>query len=502
LKACAGAWKVAVMFSSRTNHWAALPVLVAGAFVVVLDFFIVNVALPSIATDLGASQSALEWVVAGYGLSFAVFLILAGRLGDELGRRKVYATGLGLFVVTSAACGLAPDATTLVVARITQGVAGAIVMPQVLSIIGVTYRGGDYPRALSVYGVALGLAAVGGQIIGGALVELDLAGLGWRGCFLINIPIGLAALALTPRVVAESQAPRRTGLDLAGALVLAVGLVAILLPLIDGRQQDWPLWTWLSLAAAPAILGAFVAHQMRLARRGERAPLLDLRLFGARAFSAGLIAQLLLASAQASFFVYLALYLQQGRGLTALEAGLVFSILAVAYVALSGPAPRLTERFGRLVVAAGGAALTSGLALLGLAVGEIGVDGSLLVLVPGLLLVGAGIGLCFTPLTSTVLASIDPARAGAASGALSTTQQVGYALGVAVTGLIFFGAAGTDVGHAFELSLYQQTALAVALVAVTPLLPRAGAARDPEPQPAAAMPRGQAAIASSATSGR
>lgn len=474
------------MSSSRSNQWAALPVLVAGAFVVVLDFFIVNVALPSIATDLGAGQSSLEWIVAGYGLSFAVFLILAGRLGDELGRRKVYVTGLALFVVTSAACGLAPDPTTLVVARIAQGIAGAIVMPQVLSIIGVTYRGGDYARALSIYGVALGLAAVGGQIIGGALVELDVAGLGWRGCFLINIPIGLAALALTPRVVAESRAPRRTGLDLAGALVLAIGLVAILLPLIDGRQQGWPLWTWLSLGAAPAILGAFVRHQMRLTRGGERAPLLDLRLFGARAFSAGLIAQLLLASAQASFFVYLALYLQQGRGLGALEAGLVFSILAVAYVALSGPAPRLTERFGRLVVAAGAAALTGGLALLGFAVSQIGVRGSLLVLVPGLLLVGAGIGLCFTPLTSTVLASVDPARAGAASGALSTTQQVGYALGVAVTGLIFFGAAETNVGHAFELSLYQQTALALALLAVTPLLPRAAAIRDAEVQPGTA----------------
>jgi len=308
------------MFSSSTNPWAALPVLVAGAFVVVLDFFIVNVALPSIAVDLGASESSLEWVVAGYGLSFAAFLILAGRLGDELGRRRVYATGLALFVVTSAACGLAPDPTTLVVARVAQGIAGAIVMPQVLSIIGVTYREGDYGRALSVYGVALGLAAVGGQIIGGALVELDVAGLGWRGCFLINVPIGLAALALTPRLVAESRAPRRTRLDLLGAVVLAFGLVAILLPLIEGRRHGWPAWTWLSLAAAPVILGAFVGHQARLAHRGRTA-LLDLRLFRARAFSAGLVAQLSLASAQASFFVYLALYLQQGRGLGALEAG-------------------------------------------------------------------------------------------------------------------------------------------------------------------------------------
>src|SRR4051812_8389843 len=193
--------------SLRNSHWAALPVLLAGAFIVVLDFFIVNVALPSIALDLGASESSLEWVVAGYGLSFAAFLITAGRLGDQLGRRRLYAIGLAAFTVASALCGLAPSPTTLVIARVVQGVAGAIVMPQVLSIIGVTYRGPDYVRAMSLYGVALGLAAVGGQVIGGALVESDVLGLGWRGCFLINIPIGLAALALTPRLVPESSAP-------------------------------------------------------------------------------------------------------------------------------------------------------------------------------------------------------------------------------------------------------------------------------------------------------
>jgi MFS family permease len=182
-------------------------VLLAGAFMVVLDFFIVNVALPSIATELHAGESSLEWVVAGYGLTFAAFLITAGRLGDELGRRKVYMLGLALFTVASAACGLAPSPETLVFARIVQGVAGAVVMPQVLSIIGVAYKDGDYVRALSYYGVALGLAAVGGQVIGGALVQTDVAGLGWRGCFLINVPIGLAGLLLTPRLVPGSTSP-------------------------------------------------------------------------------------------------------------------------------------------------------------------------------------------------------------------------------------------------------------------------------------------------------
>lgn len=451
------------------SSWAALPVLLAGAFIVVLDFFIVNVALPSMSTDLGASPSSLEWVVAGYGLSFAVLLITAGRIGDQLGRRRTYAVGLALFTAASAACGVAPTAGTLVIARIVQAIAAAIVMPQVLAIIAVTYRGEDYVRALSIYGMALGVAAVGGQVIGGALVQTDVAGLGWRGCFLINVPIGLAALALTRRLVPESRAPQRARLDVIGAATLALGLAALLLPLIEGRQHGWPLWTWVCLAAAPAILTSFVAHQARRARRGE-SPLLDLDLFRERAFSAGLLCQLFLAGAQASFFVYLALYLQQGRGLGALQAGLVFTILAVAYVAVSVPAPALTARYGRTVIAAGGTSLAVGLALLAAAIGEIGVGGTILALVPGLVLAGAGIGLCFTPLTSTVLSHIDPAHAGAASGALSTTQQAGFATGVAVTGLIFFG--DHDIARAFAHGLVELTALAVGIVVMTRLLPR------------------------------
>jgi EmrB/QacA subfamily drug resistance transporter len=464
--------------NSNARRWAALPVLLAGAFMVVLDFFIVNVALPSMAADLEASASSLEWVVAGYGLTFAVFLITAGRLGDDIGRRRVYAIGLGLFTLASLACGLAPSAATLVLARVAQGVAAAVLMPQVLSIIGVAYRGPDYVRALSVYGVVLGLAAVGGQLIGGAMVESDVAGLGWRWCFLINVPVGLAALVLTPVLVPESRAESRSRLDLAGAVMVAAGLVAVLLPLIEGRAQGWPAWTWISLAAAPFILAAFVLHQRGLTRRGA-APLLDLGLFGQRGFSGGLATQLLLASAQAAFFVYLALYLQMGRGLDPLESGLVFTIVAVSYVAVSGPAPKLTERYGRAVIAAGGLCLAAGLGSLALAVAEVGVDGSLVAFVPGLLLAGAGIGLCFTPLTAIVLGNIDPERAGAASGVLSTTQQVGYSLGVAITGVIFFGA-GNDIARAFELSLIELAVLAAGVVVASRLLP--GAARAPRPQ--------------------
>jgi EmrB/QacA subfamily drug resistance transporter len=477
LSSCPAGGNLAGMTFNRTSpQWAALPVLLAGAFMVVLDFFIVNVALPSIATDLGAGDSSLEWVVAGYGLTFAAFLITAGRLGDAVGRRRVYVVGHLLFTLASAACGLAPSPATLVAARVAQGVAGAVVMPQVLAIIGVTYKGPDYVRALSIYGVVLGLAAVGGQVVGGALVETDIAGLGWRSCFLINVPVGLAALLAAPRLVPESRADEGGRIDVAGAILVAAGLTAVLLPLIEGREHGWPLWTWLSLGAAPLILGGFLRRQRRLGVEGGA--LLDLRLFQERGFSAGIVTQLFLASAQASFFVFLALYLQIGRGLGALEAGLVFTILAVAYVVTSAPAPALTARFGRSVVAAGGVALTLGLVALAAAVAEIGTAGSLVALVPGLLLVGAGIGLCFTPLTSTVLQNVDPARAGSASGAMSTMQQVGYALGVAITGIVYFGAAGEGVGHAFQLSLIQLAAVAAGIVVASRLLPRVSGAKS------------------------
>ena len=318
----------------NTSPWGALPVLLAGAFMVVLDFFIVNVALPSIATDLGAGESALEWVVAGYGLTFAAFLITAGRLGDVLGRRRVYAIGLILFTVASAACGLAPSPETLVIARIAQGAAGAIVMPQVLAIVGVAFRGPDYVRALSIYGVVLGLAAVGGQIIGGVLVE---SAIGWRGCFLINIPVGLAALAFgADAQVPESRAEQRAPLDLIGAVTLAVGLTAILLPLIEGRQLGWPV-----VDVGQPRRRAGDRRAVRAPPGAARAPAARPRRCSAgRGFSAGLVTQFCLACAQASFFVYLALYLQMERGLSALDAGLMFAILAVAYVAVVGAGDR------------------------------------------------------------------------------------------------------------------------------------------------------------------
>jgi EmrB/QacA subfamily drug resistance transporter len=452
------------------GRWAALPVLMAGTFMVVLDFFIVNVALPSIQADLHAGASAIEWVVAGYGVTLAGGLITAGRIGDGVGRRRTFMVGLAAFTLASAACGLAPNPDALVVARLLQGAAAALISPSVLAIIGVVYTGTDRVRAISVYGMVMGLAAAGGQLLGGALVQADVAGTGWRSVFLINLPVGIVALLVAPVLVPESRAERGNGLDGLGLALLTAGLVAVVLPLVEGRQQGWPAWTWLSLGAAPLVFVAFIIQQRYLRRRGG-APLLDPDLFRERAFAAGNLTQLVFWGGQASFFLVLALYLQQGLGLGPLRAGAVFTILAAAYLAASVRAPRLTLRFGRRLITAGAGVLGAGHLLLLVAVAEAGPGGSIALLAPGLTLVGAGMGLCITPLVSTVLSSVRPERAGVTSGALSTMQQVGNALGVAVTGVIFFGALPEGYARAFELSVAQLAALLLTVAALTRLLP-------------------------------
>ncbi|HEV3129466.1 MAG TPA: MFS transporter, partial [Solirubrobacteraceae bacterium] len=322
------------------TRWAPLPVVLAGTFMVVLDFFIVNVALPSMQSELHASNGAIEWVVAGYALTSAIFLIPSGRVGDRLGRRRVFCFGLGLFTLASAGCGLADTPAELVAARLFQGGGAALLMPNVLAIIGALYQGAERARALSVYGTVMGLAAVGGQLIGGALIAANPLGLGWRSCFLINLPIGVAALVLAPKVLPESQEETAPRLDGPGTLIATACLTALVLPLVEGQQHGWPVWTFISLAFAPVLLALLVVHQRRLSGRGGQ-PLVDLTLFQERSFSAGLLTQLGFWGGQASFFVVLALYLQQGRGLHALGSGLVFTILAVSYLVASVAAPGL-----------------------------------------------------------------------------------------------------------------------------------------------------------------
>jgi EmrB/QacA subfamily drug resistance transporter len=460
-------------FSPTRSRWLPLPVILAGTFMVVLDFFIVNVALPSMQAHLHASNGAIEWVVAGYGLTNAVFLITGARLGDRLGRVRVFTAGLALFTLASAGCGLAGSPETLVFSRLVQGCASALLMPNVLSIIGVLYDGADRAKALAAYGMSMGLAAVSGQLIGGILVEANPAGLGWRSCFLINIPIGVLAVIAAPRVIRGGGVESRGqagSVDLAGTVLATLGLTAIVLPLVDGRAHGWPLWTWLSLAGAPVLLGAFVLQQRWLAARGGT-PLMPPELFASRGVTVGLAAQLLFWSGQASFFLVLSLYLQLGRGMSALHSGLVFTILAVAYLMTSLRAPALTVRHGRRVLAAGAGLLAVGHVVLLVTVADVGVGGSVLALAPGLALVGAGMGLGITPLATLIMAAAPTQHLGAISGVLSTMQNVGNAIGVAVVGVLFYGAVSHGFAGAFQVSVVALAVTLAAVAALTRLLP-------------------------------
>ena len=449
---------------------APLAVLMVGTFMIVLDFFIVNVALPSIQSGLHASASQLEWVVAGYGLALAVCLIASARIGDRVGRRRTLALGLGVFVVASAVCGVAPTASVLVAARFAQGVGAAMISPNVLSMLGVVYPGPKRVKAITVYGMVMGLAAASGQVIGGLLIALNLAGVGWRTIFLINVPIGLAGLALVHGAVPESRAEKTSRVDVVGLALVTAGLLALVLPLIQGNQAGWPAWTWASFGASAVLLASFALSQRRVAARGG-APLLDPAIFSTASLRSGLGTQLAFWCGQASFFLVLALYLQDGRGLHPLDAALVFTVLAAFYLAVSFKAPAWTLRFGRNLVFFGALAVAVGDFLLWLFVHHYGNSGPLGLIAPGLALVGAGQGLCITPLTTTVMSYSTPQQAGAISGALSTMQQVGNALGVAITGAVFYGGIRFGYAEAFSRSILQLAALLFVVALMARLLP-------------------------------
>lgn len=457
--------------SAAAPHPATLFVLMVGTFMSVLDFFIVNVAIPSVQKGLDATPAAIQFVVAGYALSFGAGLVIGGRLGDIYGRRRMFVVGMSLFTVASVVCGLAPSAGFLVVARIVQGAAAAVMSPQVLSIISTAFPPADRVRAFTAYGVTMGLAAVFGQLIGGALIQADLWGWGWRSCFFINLPIGLAAIAAVPVFVPDVRAPGRPRLDLGGMVLIAAGVTALVLPLIEGRQQGWPLWSWVCLAAAVPLLAAFGLYETWL-RRGGGSPIMDLRLFRERAFTVGLLSQTVFYLGQASFFLMFAVYVQGGRGLDPLQAGLLFMAIGSGYTLTSLTASKVAARWGRQVIAAGAGLRIVGLLVLMVTVRQASAGSSTAWLIPGLFIDGAGMGLAVAPLASTILSRLTPQHAGAASGVLNTAVWIGNAIGVAIIGVIFYGRSdGAGFQDAFAASLWYLCAVCLVLVATVQLLP-------------------------------
>lgn len=330
----------------------ALVVVLFASFMDLLDVTIVTVAAPEIATDLGASQAQLQWMLAAYTLALGSGLITGGRVGDDYGRRKVFLLSLSGFALASAACALAPSAGVLIAVRAIQGLTGGFMVPQVFGIIRSSFDPAAMAKAFGAYGAVQGLASVAGPLIGGALVDADLWGLGWRTIFWINVPVAVVALLVGLRVLPESKGATREQLDLAGAVLAALGVVLVLLPLVQGRDWGWPIWGWALCAGGIGILGIFLTYERSVARSGGQ-PVLDPALLRGRPFAAGLVAASLFFGGLASFFLMLSIYLQAGTGRSAWETGLVILPYAVGSMVTSGAGVALASKAGRTLIISG-----------------------------------------------------------------------------------------------------------------------------------------------------
>ncbi|MGW6565204.1 MFS transporter [Streptomyces sp. NPDC054975] len=443
-----------------------------GAALPLIDFFIVNVALPTIDHDLAAGPAMLELVVAGYGLSYAVLLVLGGRLGDLFGRRRLFLAGMAAFGVTSLACGLAPDAWTLVGARVAQGASAALMLPQVLATIHASTAGARRAKALSLYGATAGLAMVAGQILGGVLVAADLWGSGWRAIFLVNVPVAVAGLLLAVRTVPETRSERPAPVDVPGTLLLGLALLTLLAPLTEGRAAGWPLWTWVALGIFPLAAGAFWWVELRADRRG-RTPLVPPSLLALVSLRRGLALVLPFSVGFGGFMFVIAVALQQGLHMSAVVSGLALVPMAVAFFGASLAGPRLVRRWGTRVVTAGGVVQGLGIALLALEAWRAWPDLSAWSLLPGMAVAGLGQGLQLPVLFRVVLSEVPADRAGVGSGVMVTAQQSALALGVATLGSLFLSLAATgSMGTALTVTLVVQLAAVLLTVLMSLRLPR------------------------------
>ncbi len=466
------------MPSAHPRRWLILFVILAAECMDLLDGTIVNVAAPTIHDDLGTSSTALQWIIGGYPLAIAVGLITGGRLGDLFGRRRLFVLGAAGFTAASVLCGLAPSTGTLIAARLLQGAAGALMLPQGLGILREVFPADELPKAFGVFGPVMGSAALFGPIIGGGLIGLDLFGTGWRMVFLVNLPLGIAAVAGALRVVPESRSDKAAKLDVGGVGLVSAGAILLVYPLIQGRELGWPVWTYISMAASVAVFGVFWVHLARRVR-GRRDPLVTPTVFTHRGYSGGLLVLTLFFAGMIGSSLATTLFLQIGQGYSAIHAGLTFIPLSLG-VAIAAPVSGglLSPRFGgRILIQVGGLVSAAGYGLVIAAV-----DRSTHVttwdLLPGLMVVGLGMGLFIAPLFDTILAAVTDRETGSASGVLNALQQLAGAIGVAVLGTVFFTAVGRGYAGALQRTLWWQLGLIAAMLAASTLLPKW--ARDPQ----------------------
>jgi EmrB/QacA subfamily drug resistance transporter len=475
--------------SARTGlgAWLVLVTVLPGVFMNTFDFFAVNVATPVLHRNLGSGAPALELIVGGYGLTFSLGLVTGGRLGDRYGRRRVLFAGMAAFTVASAASGLAPTSDVLVVARLFQGAAAAFMVPQVLSIIRVSFPPRERRIALGIYGMTIAVGQVSGQALGGILLSADIFGLSWRPIFLVNVPVAALAFLFGYRRVPESRSPTRPGLDLVGVGLLTLTSGMLIVPVVEGGTLGWPAWCWLSLAAVPFAGAALVWWEHRV--RATRQPLVDLGLFRLRDFRRGLLVNVTLYATISSFYFVLGLYLQTGRGDSPLVDGLTFVPCACGNFVASLSSSALLERYGRSTLTAGAAFQVGGLLVLFAAAGP-GQPTALVL--GGVTLFGLGQGLLIPPIIGVVLSRVPATDSGAAAGVLVTVQQMSGTIGLTLVSLGFFTLArgGLSGGYVsgFRMACACDVALALGTLVLSRLLApateRAPARQDsPSPSP-------------------
>jgi MFS family permease len=439
---------------TSARRWIACVVLLAGAFMPPADFFIVNVSLSSIHEALHATPAQVQLVISGYGAGYAVFLVAGGRLGDLYGRRRMFLLGLAGFTLTNMLCGLATSALVLVVARVAQGVAAALLVPQVLGAIPTLFddeRG--LARAMSAYGIMMGLAAAAGQFGGGALVTWSPWDLGWRGVFLLKLPVCLVVFAAAWFVVPETSTSRRARLDGGGIFLLSATLAWLILPLVEGRQLHWPAWTIAGLACVPVLVAAFLGWEARFAQRGGM-PLLDPGLLRIPRFRRG-AAVAALFFFTTPFYLLFGIYQQEGRGIDPLSTGLAFLPYGIGSFAGSiGSAP-LPAWLRPPLLTIGMAIQVAGYAAIGLGVAH-GLPSWQVAL--AVFVAGFGQGIALPRLYNVALGRVPPDKAGVAAGVINSLLQIGAAISVAAIGSVFFAVLGGGRGelayaHAFGMAM-------------------------------------------------
>src|SRR6266567_7194773 len=453
--------------AGRRWRWVAFGAVITAAVMDLLDSTITQVAAPTIRHQLGGSYAVIEWVTAAYALAMAVGLLTGGRLGDIFGRRRVLLAGITGFVIASVACAAAQSAGELIAARAAQGLLGAVMLPQVFGLIRDLFEAHEMGKAFGVYGPVMGLSAMLGPIVSGGLISANVLGTGWRMIFLVNVPVGLAALALGARTLpagAGSGGSRRGRLDLPGAVLAGAAMFLLVFPLAQGHSLGWPAWLLAMMAASVLVLAGFGWYQVRRQRAG-RDPLVEASIFRHRPYSAGIVFSIVFTGSLGGIVMIFNVFLQNGLGFSPWHSAVTTAPWAAGAFVGSAVGGIAMARLGRRVLLAGLVIEAAGLAGLYAVLHAAGGGVSTVDLLAPMVIGGIGMGMVFVPLFDIVMAGVRPQEMGTASGVLQTVNSLGMSLGIAGIGAIFFAQVGR-LGQHVPLYLHAAEWAALATAAL------------------------------------